>query len=284
MTRVRFRFFLPTLAVCAGSGCLYTASEGHLLEQRVDRLQEENTQLRDQLEKTRKEQLGKMDAKVKEVEAALSSLDKASRRSSADVGVQVDKMMQDVGQIRGQLEEIQHKLGEDEKTLTDLGTRMANAEKTLEELKASNVGKQIAAQAELAKIKRPDDKKEFFDLALKYVSDEKEVGRALLQEWLHKFPKDALAADAHYELGKSYQADNRCREALEEYGHVVKEFAKSDKAPDALLHASPCFAQLNMEKESRDALEECARTYAKTDAGKKCRKELEKEKKPARKK
>jgi TolA-binding protein len=262
-----------------GSACFYSSDKGRMLEQRVDRLQEENKSLHDEIEATKKEQIGKIDAKIKEVEAALANLDKASRRSTADVGVQVDKLMQDVAQLHGQLDEVRHKLGEGDATLPDLATRLATAEKTLEELKASDVGKQIAASSTLQKIQRPADKKEFFDLAAKYLNDDKIVGRALMQEWLNKYRTDPLAADAHLALGDGYKADNRCREALEEYKHIVGEFPKSDRAPESLLHASPCFAKLGFDKEAQAALEECARTYAKTEAGKKCKKELEKDRK-----
>ena len=82
------------------------------------------------------------------------------------------------------------------------------------------------------------------------------------------------AAQAHFELAETYYGEKKCREALFEYGKVIQDFPKSKDAPPAYLHSGRCFAQLNMNKESKLALDELVRSYPRTPEAKQARKDL----------
>ena len=102
---------LPTLrkvgltGVLVLTGCFYPADRGRLLEVRVEKLNDENQRLTAQL----KESQDKLGSTLQQVEKALEGLDKASRRSDADIAVLLQKTVEDVAMLRGQVETYQYK-------------------------------------------------------------------------------------------------------------------------------------------------------------------------------
>lgn len=270
----RLRFAACTAAVLLGGACFYPAERGKALEARVDRLQDENQELRAELVKTHEQldaQLPKIDAKIAEVTRALETLDKASRRSDADASVLLQRSVEDIAALRGQLETHQHSLEElraaitraqedtEQKMLTMLGpdaVRAYNERKKLEELQ------------------RPTDAKEFLALAQSKATGEPAIARRLYDEFLRKWPKHELTGEAHFGLGEIYFKDDKCREALFEYGKVIQEFTKSKSAPDAYLRSSDCFAKLKMNDEARLALEEVVKSHPKSVAAKSAKTKL----------
>ena len=90
----------------------------------------------------------------------------------------------------------------------------------------------------------------------------------LYAEFLKKWPRDELVGEAHYGLGETFFSEEKCREALSEYGKVIKEYSKTRSAPNAYLRSGQCFGRLNMKDESRLFLEEVVKNYPKSDAAK----------------
>jgi len=269
------------------SGCFYPADRGKLLEARVDKLSADTAQLQTELKETRDQlaaTLPLIDKKVAEVTQALQSLDTASRRSGADIGVQLQKTVEDLSQLRGQVETYLYKIGELEGALTKTSQ---DTDKRLLELKGEAALKEAEARKKAEELQRPTDKKEFLALAQeKAKAGDTVLARQLFSEFLKKWPKDALAADAHFGLGETFLAEDKCREALFEYRKVLEEHPKSSSAPDAYLHSSDCFKKLKMQEESRLALEELVKNYPKSDAAKTAKSrlaELDKAKKKGKK-
>ncbi len=267
--------------VCALTGCFYPADRGRLLEVRVEKLNDENQRLTAQL----KESQEKLASTVQQVEQALTGLDKASRRSDADIGVQLQKTVEDVAMLRGQVETYQYKVAELEAALkqaSDTAERKGLEEKGAEAVKAAE------AKKKAEELKKPDQPKEFLAFAdEKAKAGEAGVARTLYAEFLKKWPKDDNAGEAHFRLGETYFNEEKCREALFEYGKVIQDFTKSKVAPSAYLRSSDCFKKLKMQDESRLALEELVKQHPKSDAAKNAKQrlaELDKEKKKAPKK
>ena len=267
------------------SGCFYPADRGRALEARLEkidatqaRLQEELTQTRAQLDAT----LPLIDEKVAEVSKALQSLDTASRRTGADIGIQLQKTVEDLSELRGQVETYLYKIGELEAALARTSTE---TEKRLLALKGDEALKEAEARKKAEELKRPTDKKEFLALAQeKAKAGDTVLARQLFSEFLKKWPKDALAADAHFGLGETYFTEDKCREALFEYGKLLQEYPKAEATPNAYLRSSDCFKKLKMQEESRLALEELVKGYPKSEAAKTAKSrlaELDKAKKAA---
>ncbi len=276
---------LALLSLLTLSGCFYPANRGRALETKVDRLGAENTRMAEELKQAREQlaaTLPRIDEKVAEVTQALDSLDKASRRNDADIGIQLQKTVEDMAQLRGQVETYVYKISELE---TSLARVTEESEKRMLALQGSAAVKEAEAKKQAEALQRPTDKKEFLALAQeKAKAGDALVARQLYTEFLKKWAKDALAGEAHFGLGETYFSEDKCREALFEYGKVIQDHAKSPSAPEAYLRSSDCFAKLKMKDESRLALEELIKSYPKAEAAKKAKAklaELDKAKKPA---
>lgn len=262
------------------SGCFYPASRGHALE---DKVTAENEQIRAELKDMQDKlaaTLPKIDAKIGEVSKALESLDRAARRSDADTGIRLQKTIEDLGRLRGDVETYLFKVGELEKGLKKLGD---DTDQRLSELQGTDAAKATAARRKAEDLPRPADKKQFLALAdAKAREGDLALARVLYGDFLKKWPKDDLVGEAHFGLGETFYADNKCREALGEYGKVIEQFSKTKSAPSAYLHSADCFGKLKMKDESRMVLEEVVKSHPKSEAAKEARvrlAELDKSKK-----
>jgi tol-pal system protein YbgF len=286
MTRTPTQLLALALALSL-SGCFYPATRGRVLEDRLDRLTSEQERMSKELAEARSQlatTLPRIDEKVAEVTRALESLEKGSRRSSADVGVQLQKTVEDLAQLRGQVEEYLFKIGQLE---TSLATSKEETDRRMLELQGTDAVKAAEAKRKAEELERPTDKREFLALADSRLKEEPVLARQLYREFVKKWPKDPLAGQAHYGLGESYVAEQKCREALPEYGRVMQEFPKAPSAPNAYLRASECFRELKMADESRLALEELISAHPKSAAAKTAKArlaELNRTKKPSTKK
>jgi len=251
------RTALP-LGLLALAGCFYSSEAGKNLETRVDKLDHDlRAEQKAQQEKL-DEQQSRIDQKIAQVSKALDSLDEASRRSGADASVQLQKVIEDLAQLRGQVEAYTHSLD----ALQDRATAA----------KASPPPTDVA---------RPTDKKEFFAPAQsKAKAGDIPGARALYVEFVRKWPKDDLAGDAHFALAESYYAQDNCPEALPEYGQLIKNFGKSKSVPLAYVRSGDCFARLKNPEAARLAYEQVLSDYPKSSEAKLAQKGLAALKKP----
>jgi tol-pal system protein YbgF len=244
-------------AFCLGAlflgGCFYSSEAGKTLETRVDKLDKDlRAEQKAQAEKL-DQQLPRIDQKVAEVTKALDSLDQASRRSGADTSVQLQKVIEDLAQLRGQVEAYTHNLD----ALETRAAASADSKKTADDTP------------------RPTDKKEFFALAQsKAKSGDLQAARALYVDFIRKWPKDDLAGDAHFALAESYYGQDNCPEALPEYGQLIKSFGKSKSVPLAYVRSGDCFARLKNPEAARLAYEQVVKDYPKSAEAKLAQKGL----------
>ena len=258
------------------SAC-YPASRGKDLEARVDKLDATSNDLARQLSDERdalKKSAADLQAKEDDLAARLDKLEKASHTGDAETGVQLQAVRDDMAQLRGQVDQYQHRID-----LLDQGLKQLSdsTDEKFAAVKGGDALKQLAAQKEAANLKRPTDKTEYLKLAEdKATSGDTALAQQLYTEWLQKWPKDSMAAQAHYNLGKLYQDQNHHREALGEFGEVAKNFPKSPQAAPALLRSSESFAALNMSDASRLALEALEKDYPKSQEAKIAHEKLKK--------
>ncbi len=248
MRGVRAALSLGCVALAA---CFYSSEAGKNLETRVDKLDKDlRAEQKAQAEKL-DQQLPRIDQKIAEVTKALDSLDQASRRSGADTSVQLQKVIEDLAQLRGQVEAYTHNLD----ALQD---------------RAAAVDRKPADD-----VPRPTDKKEFFALAQsKAKAGDAQTARTLYLEFIRKWPKDDLAGDAHFALAESYYAQDNCPEALPEYGQLIKSFGKSRSVPLAYVRSGDCFARLKNPEAARLAYEQVVKDYPRSSEAKMAQKGL----------
>jgi tol-pal system protein YbgF len=222
MRHVKMLCLAAAVAVC---GCWTSAGDGEQMRRDIDALQ---ASLRAQRESNAAEQerlKAESTQKAKELREAMDALNRAARKSGADLAVDLEKAQNDVAQLHGQLEVLQHRQDELEAKQTERDKKVAETAAALEQRK-----KQLDAA------EHPTDKAGIYALAVKKL-DAGETARAreLLTDFLGKYPRDPLAAKAQYWLGETYYAERRYKDAIVEYQKVIKEWKTSDKVPDALL-------------------------------------------------
>jgi TolA-binding protein len=263
------RLALLAALLAALPGCFYPRDRGLALEAKVDRLNADNTRLTEDLKQARGQldaTLPRIDEKVAQVTEALESLDKAARRNDADIGIQLQKTLEDMAQLRGQVETYVYRISELEAAL---GRLTQDAEKKQLAQQGVDALREAEAKKQAEALQRPTDKKEFLTLAQeKAKAGEVALARQLYNEFMKKWAKDPLMGEAHFGMGETYFAEDKCREALFEYGKVIQDFAKTPSAPEAYLRSSDCFTKLKMKEESRLALEELVKSHPKSEAAK----------------
>jgi len=219
------------LALLICSACVTTAQEGEQMRNDIASLRADLKKEVETATSERAKLAQDAAAKAKALQDALDQLNRAARKSGADLAVDQEKAQNDITALRGTLEVLQHRLDALEKSIHE-------QQKMLEE-----TSKFIASrQKELDKAEHPSDRMGIYNLARQKL-DQGQMGRAreLLQDFLARFPKDELAANAQYWLGETYYAEKKWNDAIVEFQKVLKEHKNSEKVPDALLKIGMSF-------------------------------------------
>ncbi len=86
------------------------------------------------------------------------------------------------------------------------------------------------------------------------------------RDFLKKYPKDKLAADATFGLGESLFARERYADAAEHYLNLTNQFPNARRAPEALLKLGMSLNALGARVEACSTYDEVAKKYPKADA------------------
>lgn len=82
-----------------------------------------------------------------------------------------------------------------------------------------------------------------------------------LQEFIQKYPRDRLLPDAAFFLGESFARLGRHREAAEQFLKLSTDYAKSTRAPDALLRLGVALNALGAKDQACATYQEVDRKY-----------------------
>jgi tol-pal system protein YbgF len=231
------------------AGCWTSAGEGEQMRKDIDALQAD---LRTQRETLKAETA----QKAKELSDAMEALNRAARKSGADLAVDLEKAQTDISTLRGQIEVLQHRLDQLDNRQGETERRLAETAAMLEQRKKQQY------EAE-----HPTDKAAIYALAVKKL-DANETGRAreLLVNFLSRFRSDPLAGSAQYYLGQTYYAERRYNDAIVEFQKVLKEWKASDKVPDALLKIGLSFQSLGECGKAQLFFDEVTTNHKRTEA------------------
>jgi len=215
-------------ALLATSACVTTAQEGEQMRQDIASLRADLKKEIDTANAERSKLASEQQQRGKALQDALDQLSRASRKSGADMAVDLEKAQNDVATLRGQIEVLQHRLDALEKQSQD-------------QQKALEAANQFVAQRQ-KELEHPTDRGALYNLARqKLDAGQPAQARALFQDFLNRYPKDELAANAQYWLGESYYGEKKWNDAIVEFQKVLKEHRGSDKVPDALLKIGMSF-------------------------------------------
>ena len=260
------------LLALAASACWVPAERGQQMEERIQRLEEENALNLKQLEEQRavvRERVATVDQKIAEVQRKIDELNAAAHRTGADLAVNQDRLAEELRGLRGRLEESQHRLELLEQATAAL---KGDTEGRFAALKGAGALEEYEARKKAAELKRPADKAAFLSLAQKQEqAGEKGVARELYEEYVKKWPADPRAADAWFRLGEIAFGDKRYREAVLSFGKVVQDFPRSDKAPDALLRTAEAMVALGLKEDARAMFQDVVARFPKSTAAQKAK-------------
>jgi tol-pal system protein YbgF len=216
------------LIALLSTACVTTAQEGEQMRQDIAALRTDLKKEVDTATADRQKLASEQQQRAKALQEALDQLSRAARKSGADLAVDVEKNQNDVAALRGQLEVIQHKLDALEKT-------------SQEQQKAMEAANQFVAQQRKEQ-ERPTERGALYNLARQRLDQgQTPKARELFQDFLNRYPKDELAANAQYWLGETYYAEKKWNDAIVEFQKVLKEYKGSDKVPDAILKIGMSF-------------------------------------------
>ncbi|GJD49504.1 Cell division coordinator CpoB [Methylobacterium crusticola] len=106
-----------------------------------------------------------------------------------------------------------------------------------------------------------------YETAYAYVLQRQyEQAEMSLRQFIQSHPRDALVPDATYWLGESYLQRNRTREAAEQFLKVSTDYARSRKAPDAMLKLGASLNALGAREQACATLAELERKFPQASA------------------
>jgi len=245
-----------SLVICAA--CVTTKEEGEKMRARIDTLEKDVKTEKEKSAADRQKLQAEQGAKLKEVQEAMDALNRAARKSGADLAVDLEKAQNDVAQIRGALEVTQHRLDQMDQ---------ANAER---DRRLDETSRFVATRQK--EMEHPSDKAGLYALARKKL-DAGDTGgaRQLFNEFLTKFGKDELAGNAQYWLGETYYGEKRWNDAIVEFQKVLKDHRGSEKTPDALLKIGMAFQNQKDCKNAMLFFDEVEQAYKSSPAAKAAR-------------
>lgn len=180
-------------------------------------------------------------------------LDQATRvvtRNSADLGAQMQDVEARVSRLEGKIEE----------TRQTLATSAKEAD-----ARAAALTKQASLEAPVAADEIPVDRVAHF-AAIKASSQQQEWDkmRALVVEYLRRYPQDVRAGEAQYSLGMANLKQDRPAKALGEFRKVVAKYGTSEVVDDTLLAMAEAFYKLQACTDAKSSLQTLLRTYPKS--------------------
>jgi len=269
VTRAALLLLLPAAA------CWVPIERGRQMEERIARVEEENRLGVRQLEEQRsvlRDRVAEADRKIAEVQRKIDELNQAARRTGADLGVEVDKIREELARARGASEENQHRLQLLDQALSQL---KGDVDGRFAALKGAGALEQYEARRKMEGIPRPADKGAFFQLAQdQEKAGDRVVARELYEEFVKKWPADPRAADAWFRIGEIHFGNKRHQEAVLAFGKVVEGFPRSDKAPDAMVRTGDAMVALGLPDDARGIFTDVVKRHPKTTAAQKAKARL----------
>lgn len=200
--------------------------------------------------------------------------DQDFRERHAELRTLANDIREEIGQLRGELEQDQYsvrkrdtRLQNLEESLKSTLDRVIRIEKYLgmessgkaavpeagedepEEVEGAEEGAQESPEALYAMAKQRFDEGEY------------ENARELFRSFLKEYPKSEMADSAQFWLGEIYYHEKWYEKAILEYQKVIEDYPKGSKTPSALLKQGLAFLNLGDDVNARLILKELIRKF-----------------------
>ncbi len=249
---MRWRTLASSCALAA-TGCWVPNETGKQMQADIVALQQQARTI--ELERARLEERAK--AQIDAVAEALAELRRASRTSSADFGVQIERLIKEVQELRGALELAEYRMGKLDGALSGEGSLAARLDVLEKKLKEAT---------EKPPPEKPLDSKELLAQADKLAKDGKtSEARGILRDVVKRWPDTTGVSDeAYFALGELYLREKKHNSAVQEYVKVVEKFAGGKRVADALYQIGVCSLELGNLEDAQIFLGEIVKTHKKS--------------------
>jgi tol-pal system protein YbgF len=246
---MRVALVLP-LIVASGCFAFVTKEEGREIRQQI----EEVKGLSAKNEVKAADLAKQMEQQLRRLKQLVDEATKVVTRNSADIGQTVEKLQTDLGQLQGRVDDLMHAQDALTKQFQDY---RASSDTKLEQL----TNTMTAAKAPPL----PETPDALFTEAEKKLTAAQWVeARRLFEAFINRYPQDARAAKAQYDIGEAYGGEKRFANAIGAYTKVVDNFPKSEIVPDAMYKNGMAFYQLKYCSDAKVYFQELLRRYPKT--------------------
>jgi tol-pal system protein YbgF len=235
----------------AGCFAFVTKEEGRELKTQIDEVKNLSTQNQQRAADLAKE----MDAQLKRLKVIIDDATKVVTRNSADVGGKVDKLQQDLAQLQGRIDDMQH--------AQDALTKQFQDYRASSDTKLEQLTNTLTAAKNPPTPETPDAL--FAEAEKRLSAGQHADARRLFDAFVNRYAGDARAAKAQYNIGESYLTEKRYANAIGAYTKVVENYPKSDVVQDAMFKNGVAFYALKYCSDAKVYFQELLKRYPKTN-------------------
>ncbi|MGQ9749252.1 tol-pal system protein YbgF [Desulfosoma sp.] len=221
--------------------------------------------------------LSSLQVQVRELDARMQKLEQAVFGAKGSTGpaagglaalnARMDQMQMDVGQIKGQVEELRHF---QQQALRELSVPKPASDQPLISIPgtppsapASGTTPPITTTAPTAPA--PDPEKELYNGALAlYQKGDHAAALQKFKEFTSRYPTSKLSENALFWAGECHFMMGNYQEAINSYQEILDRFPKGNKASHALLKQGAAFEKLGDTTAARILYERVLQQYPKS--------------------
>lgn len=210
-----------------------------------------------------------LEAKRKELEAALAEASLVLRRNSADQGLQIERIQGRLAEMEGQIAELRNET---------VGATQAQAQRSIElQRRLSDVARAAGMDVPLEPDEIPQSKSAHWEaLSKAYRINKYSYARALARAYIERYPKDDHADDAQYIIGSTYLRQGQPAAALGEFQKVLSSYRKGDALDETLFDMSKAFVEVRSCNDAATALKALLKNHKKSPLYEEARREYRK--------
>jgi len=249
---------LVVLSVAA-SGCFLWTTKGQgdeLLESTQDqeqRLTSIETGIADQRRELTDE-VNRAKSQVVQLEEVLQKATKVVTRNSADLGLEVEQLREQLGRLEGEIATLRQEVSARDQVI-------ASQRQEIDQ-QISKLARRAGVDVELSESDIPAGKDEHYAAAYRaYQRNEYGMSRALFRAYVSRYPRDDQADNAMYWIGKSYLRQERPANAIQEFRRVIADYSRADAVDETLWDMGNAFYALQSCAEARDVLNTLIRNF-----------------------
>ena len=219
-------------------------------------------------------------ARLARIEESLNSL--AATNPALELSQQIERLRQEMSQLRGQIEVVGHDVQGAAKRSRDMYLDLDTRMKRLEQPGAAAGAAPPAPGAEGAKppaaaAAAPASEAE--TRAYDAAQAQRRIGNyrgaiAAFENFLGQYPKSPLAHRAQYWIGDSQYNLRDFKAAITSQNRLIANYSGSPSVPDALLNIASCQSELGDSAAARRTLDGLVKRYPASDAAEKARRRL----------